>query len=237
LLFLYLYATVSYFDYDSIAHSIDELIILNVERDVGDITPFCTELKRISDKYFMPIAAGGGIRSLEDVQNIILAGADKVVLNTALFENQGLIKQIVRIYGSQCVIASIDYKYCDGSRIVFTSSGRKRNSMELFQAFKLAEKCGCGEIYVTSIDHDGTGEGFDLRTLNEVSRITKLPIIASGGGGKYDHFVNVYRECNIGAAATADLFNFMGDGLQETRKFIEHAGIRMANFFGDRSGM
>ncbi|MDR1236225.1 MAG: hypothetical protein LBJ96_04420 [Holosporaceae bacterium] len=227
------------FDYDSIGHSIDELIILNVGRQEKNTALFCKELRKIAGKYFMPIAAGGGILSLEDAANIILSGADKLVLNTALFEMPNLVSRLVDTYGSQCIVASIDYKQCDSS-VYINNGSKKSDNTDLFEAVKYVEALGCGEIYLTSMDNDGTGEGFDLETLKKISLITKLPIIAYGGGGRYDHFVKVYNECNIEAAATADLFNFMGDGLMETRRFIENSNIPMAkwdiDFFRNNHG-
>jgi len=215
------------YDYNSIAYSIDELLVLNVQRGEKNIAEFCNNLKELSKQYFMPVAAGGGIRSVEDAFAIMDSGVDKLILNSAFFKNPDLVKELVRIYGSQCVIASLDYKK-NGK--IYIEDGTTELDMDVMSAAKYIEELGAGELYLTSINDDGTGEGYDLETLKEVANSLSIPVIASGGCGRYDQFVEAYNQSNVKAAATADLFNFMADALVETREHIIESGIPMAKW-------
>lgn len=225
------------YDYNSIAYSIDELLVLNVERGEKNIAEFCQHLRELSRQYFMPVAAGGGIRSVEDAHDIINCGVDKLVLNSAFFKNPDLIKKLINIYGSQCVIASIDYKKTDSGIKVLADNARELVNMDLLEACKYVESLGAGEIYLNSINDDGTGEGYDLNNIQNITDHVSIPVIASGGAGRYDQFVDAYKKAGVKAAATADLFNFMADGLTETREHIIQSGIPMAkwdiNFFSN----
>ena len=223
------------FDYDSIAYSIDELIVLNVDNNKNNLDSFCDNLKEITKQYFMPVSAGGGIKSIEDAYKIIDCGVDKLVVNSALFINPDMIKELIRILGSQCIVASIDYKIKDNKTVVMFNNANSESDFDLQSACEYVEELGVGEIYLTSINHDGTGEGFDWNNISKIANKVSIPVIASGGAGRFDHFIRAYKECNISAASTSDLFNFMGDGLSECRKEIISNGIPMAkwniNFF------
>lgn len=219
------------FDYDAIAHSIDELIILNVdEANNNNIDSFCNNLKDITSQYFMPISAGGGIRSIEDAYKVINCGVDKLVVNSILFSDPILVKELVKIFGSQCIIASIDYKIDNDDTKVLFNNAKSISNFDLISACKYVEELGTGEIYLTSINHDGTGEGFDWKNISKIVNDISIPLIASGGAGTFSHFVKVFKEYNVSGAATADLFNFMGDGLNECRKEIIANGIPMAKW-------
>jgi cyclase len=218
------------YDYNSIAHSIDELLVLNVERGQKNITEFCKHLKEISRQYFMPLAAGGGIKSVEDAYAIMDCGVDKLVLNTVLFTNPDLVKELIKIFGSQCIIASIDYRKTATGTKVFIENGSKEIGMDVLQAAKYVENLGAGEIYLTSINDDGTGEGYDLANIKKVAENVGIPVIASGGCGRCDQFVDAYNKAGVKAAATADLFNFMADALAESRRDIINSGFPMAKW-------
>lgn len=218
------------FDYDAIAHSIDELVILNVETNKDNIDFFCDNLKNITKQYFMPISAGGGIRSIEDAYKIIDCGVDKLVVNSILFSNPDLVRELIKIFGSQCIIASIDYKIIEGKTSVLFNNANSETGYNLESACKYVEELGVGEIYLTSINHDGTGEGFDWENISKIVSYVSIPVIASGGGGRFDHFVQAFKDCKVSGASTADLFNFMGDGLSECRKEIISNGIPMAKW-------
>lgn len=218
------------YDYNSIAYSIDELLVLNVEKGEKNIPEFCTSLQELSKQYFMPVAAGGGIKSIEDARAIMASGVDKLILNSAFFKDPDLVKELVSIYGSQCIIASLDYKNTESGAKVYIEDGTKEIEMDVMSAAKYMEEIGAGELYLTSINDDGTGEGYDLATLKDVASNLSIPVIASGGCGRYDQFAEAYNQANVKAAATADLFNFMADALIETREHIIEAGIPMAKW-------
>jgi len=220
-----------YYNFDAIAFSIDELIVLNVERKKKNVDFFCKNLIKLNEKCFMPIAAGGGIRSVDDAYKILNSGADKLIVNTPLLTQQDLVKSLVEIFGSQCIVASIDFKkHDDGNIDVLIENGNKSTGFSLNDAVKNAQELGCGEIYLTSMDQDGTGYGYDLENLKKVTDQSKIPIIASGGAGKYEHFVNGIKKGNASAVSTANLFNFIADGLIEIRKTMIGKGLPIATW-------
>lgn len=220
----------AHFDFDSMAHAIDELVLLNVGRTQKSAVEFSKVVGLISKRCFMPIAAGGGIVNIEDAYNILGAGADKVVVNTALYDNKNLVNELVSIFGSQCVVASIDYKYVNHTDEVYTYNSLRPTGLTVAEAIKNAEQLGIGEIYLTSIDRDGTGQGYDLNMLRRVVDLCQIPIIASGGVGDFEHFVNGMKVENVTGTSTANIFNFLGEGFAEARSHISKAGIDLARW-------
>jgi cyclase len=219
-----------YYNFDAIAFSIDELIVLNVEREDSDMQQFSRNLLELNKNCFMPIAAGGNIRTLDDAFLLLHSGADKVVVNTPLFSHPSLVTSLVDTFGSQCVIASIDYKGREDNTEVFIEHGMTSTGCSVEECVQRAHDLGCGEIYLTSMDLDGTGYGYDLTTITKVNAISKVPVIASGGAGKYEHFAYGIIDGNVSAASTANLFNFLADGLTEARKSMDARGIPVARW-------
>jgi imidazole glycerol-phosphate synthase subunit HisF len=220
----------SYYDFDSIANSVDELVLLNVGRGEKNITAFADFIIALSRKCFMPIAAGGGISSVEDAYRILDAGADKLIINSALFKNPDLVKDLVKIFGSQCIIASIDYKVSNSVNEVFTFNGTMSTGLTVEGTIKNVVKLGVGEIYLTSMDRDGTGQGYDLPLLANVVKLCQVPIIASGGVGDYDHFVSGMQIEGVTGTSTANIFNFIGEGLTEARNYILNKSMPLAQW-------
>lgn len=220
----------SYYDFDSIAYSIDELVLLNVGRGEKNTIAFADFIIALSRKCFMPLAAGGGISSVEDAYRILDAGADKLVINTSLFENPFLINNLVKIFGSQCIVASIDYKCSNSVTEVFTSNGTKSTGLSVEAAIENVVQLGVGEIYLTSMDRDGTGQGYDLSLLEKAAKLCQVPIIASGGVGDYDHFVTGMQIDGVTGASTANIFNFIGEGLTESRNYILSKSMPLAKW-------
>jgi len=218
-----------FYNFNAIAFSIDELIVVNVERGEKNVDLFCENLLTLNENCFMPIAAGGGIRSMDHAYKILNSGADKIIVNTPLVTQPKLVRSLVQTFGSQCVIASIDFKkYDDGKIEVFIDNGSKKIDQSLEEAVKNAHNLGCGEIYLTSMEQDGTGYGYDLNTLKHVVSISNLPVITSGGAGKYEHFVEGIQRAGASAVSTANLFNFIADGLIEVRETMIQKGLEMA---------
>lgn len=218
-----------YYNFDAIAFSIDELIVVNVERGEKNVDLFCENLLKLNENCFMPIAAGGGIRCLDHAYKILNSGADKIIVNTPLVTQSNLVKELVETFGSQCVIGSIDYKkYDDGHIDVFIENGNKTTGQTVEEAVKNAHDLGCGEIYLTSMGQDGTGYGYDLEILEKVVSTSKIPVIASGGAGKYEHFADGIQKAEASAVSTANLFNFMANGLTLVRNTMIEQGIDMA---------
>ena len=159
------------------------------------------------------------------------SGADKLVVNTPLINQPDLVKSLVETFGSQCVIASIDFKkYENGSIDVFIEDGRKSTGNTLEEAVINAHTLGCGELYVTSMEQDGTGYGYDLDILQKIIKNSKIPVIASGGAGKYEHFVNGIIKAKASAVSTANLFNFIANGLSLVRDTMIKRGLNMATW-------
>jgi len=220
-----------YYNFNAIAFSIDELIVVNVERTKKNVKQFCENLLKLNENCFMPIAAGGGIRSINDAYKILDSGAEKLIVNSPLVNQKELVESLVQTFGSQCVIGSIDFKrHDDGSIGIYTENGSELTNFTLEEAVKNAHDLGCGEIYLTSMEQDGTGYGYDLDILKKVVSISKIPVIASGGAGKYEHFAEGINAGNASAVSTANLFNFIADGLIEIRKTMIEKGLNMASW-------
>lgn len=220
------------YDFDSIARSIDELVVLDVAKpEASEIEALAAQVRRLGEQCFMPIAAGGGIRSVAHAQKLFQAGADKLVLNSAYFEDAPLVRELVRTYGAQSIVASIDFRLQeDGSRRVYCRGGTRDTGLELEQAIELVQEVGTGELYLTSVERDGTGDGYDLESLTIASRLASVPVIASGGAGNHVHFAEALRSRAVNAVSTANLFNFMGDGLQEARSALLEEGLNLSNW-------
>lgn len=219
-----------YYNFNAISYSIDELIVLNVERGEKNIDAFSRNLEELNRNCFMPIAAGGGIRKIEHAYRLLDAGVDKLVVNTPLIKHQEFVRSLVRTFGSQCIVASIDYKEIDKGMEVFIANGSTPTGLMVDETVKIAEELGCGEIYLTSMDRDGTGEGLDLELIQRISDNTKVPVIASGGVGKYGHFTEGVARGKAKAVSTANLFNFIEDGLTEARLTMGKEGLEMATW-------
>jgi len=218
------------YDFDSIARSIDELVVLDVAKAAAsDIDALAGQVRHLGEQCFMPIAAGGGIRSLADARKLFQAGADKLVLNTPYFEDPPLVRELVRTYGAQSIIASIDFRpHEDGTRRVYCRGGTRDTGLNLEQAIALVQQIGTGELYLTSMERDGTGDGYDLESLSLASQLAQVPVIASGGAGNSAHFVEALRSRAVNAVSTANLFNFMGDGLRDARAEMLQDGIGLS---------
>jgi cyclase len=218
------------YPFAAIATAIDELVILDVSRDQSDRAAFCAAVAQVSGNCFMPLVLGGGIRSLADAETLVSNGADKLLLNTALASDPDLVRELVAIYGSQCIIASVDYRIENGSFIVYTHHGRQRLDHPLQCYIEHLASLQVGELYLNSIDRDGTGQGYCLASLAQLGGATHLPVILAGGAGNQYHLLEGLQCVGVDAAATANLFNFIGDGLPNARAHLIDNGIAMARW-------
>ena len=219
------------YDFESIARSIDELAILNVNKDDDDFENFCMHLKKISEFCFMPIAVGGNIRNTEQTSLLFDSGADKVVLNTTFFTDHTLIKTLVKKYGSQSIVSSIDFKKNKEAEYkVYINNGLTETDFTLSEAISQVEQLGAGEVYLTSIENDGTGFGYDLEALRIAHNSCNLPIIASGGADTYDKLVEGLNSGLVSAVSTSHLYNFICDGLKDARESMIEEGIQLSNW-------
>ena len=219
-----------FYNLKSITNSIDELIILNVGREEKNFEKFLQDVARLSKNCFMPIAIGGGIDTAEKVSLCLKCGADKVVINSALFENKTEVDKIISRYGKQVVVASIDYSLINNKREIFIKNGLKKLEVEFEDYLEKVESIGVGELYLTSIDRDGTGQGYDYDSLFIASKIMSCPIIASGGVGNFTQLKEGLEKPFLSAVSTANIFNFLANGLTEARDTILNSGIPLARW-------
>lgn len=219
------------YNFADVSFYIDELIILDVSRGQRNLDQFCEAISRISAGCFAPIAAGGGITTVEHAQKLLRSGADKIVLNSAIWENYSLISELSGVFGQQCIIASIDLKKetC-GIYSVHLRNGSKKLLTNTDEAFLWHLNGHVGEIYLNSIDQDGTGQGYDFETLGAIPNGCKLPIILAGGVGNAKHLLTGLLDDRVDAVATAQLFNFVGDGLQKARTYCLKNAAQLAQW-------
>ncbi len=219
------------YEFLSMSQSIDELIVLDVSRECKSIENLILELSVLAKNCFMPISAGGGVKNLKNASTLIRNGADKIVINSLLFQNENEVKEIIKHLGTQAVVGSIDYLINNkGERKVYTENGSIELDLSLEEAVKYCESIGVGELYVTCINKDGKGNGYDLDGIKLVINSSNLPIIASGGAGNYNHFAEALNINSLSAVSTANLFNFMIDGLAEARKELLQNNYNLAIF-------
>ena len=187
----------------------DEIVFLDITASNEGRGTMLDVVRRTAQKVFVPLTVGVGIRTIEDFRDTLRAGADKVSVNSAAVKNPQLIKEAADIFGCQCVVVAIDAKKCeDGHYTVVINGGRIDMGIDAVEWAKEAEELGAGEILLTSMDTDGVKGGFDLDMLNAVCSVVKIPVIASGGCGKLEHFTEVFEKTNASAALAASLFHY-----------------------------
>jgi imidazole glycerol-phosphate synthase subunit HisF len=218
------------YNFKNIAFSIDELVMLDVSKNEGTSNDFCEHIKSICDQCFVPIAAGGGIRQMADAKQLLDSGADKIIVNTSLYETPDLVQELVQIYGSQCVIASIDYKAHNGDFEIYINNGITKIDIELGDYLQQVIELGIGEIYLNSIDKDGTGQGYNSDIISQLPSGMSVPLIMAGGAGNSHHLLNGINNAKVDAVATANLFNFIGNGLPSARASLIENKIQLAQW-------
>jgi len=216
------------YNFSQIAFSIDELIVLDVSRGARDEDKFRDHVRSLTEECFVPIAAGGGVRTLEQARVLLRSGADKVVVNSLADTAPDVISEIVAEFGGQCVIASVDAKKMDGRFVVWTENGGMRQETSLDQWLADLVELSVGEIYLNSIDRDGTGQGYDKELLEYFPEVMPIPVILAGGAGHYHHLAEGLSDDRVDAVATAHLFNFVADNLKESRNSLLENGFNLA---------
>jgi len=218
--------------------NVDELIYLDISRDsaydlgrddlkVKSYSTIENMVQMISKVCFMPLAFGGGIKNISDVDLRIRNGADKIVINSEAFNTPALIKQASEKYGRQAVIVSIDYKMIENAPLVHTSFGNINTGVNLYAWAKEAEKIGAGEIFINSIDRDGMSNGFDIKTINTVTKELLIPVISCGGAGDFDDFLEAYLETECSGVAAGNYFHFTERAYPKVKKQLKKEGINV----------
>ena len=208
------------YKFQKISFSLDELIVVDATKDNKDIKKFSEAVKRLVNDVFIPVAAGGGIRQLEDAELLFNNGADKVILNSTLYQEPELAKSIIEKYGSQSLVASVDYKLIDNVPIVYIKDGSLPIEISLGEYLVFLQELGVGEILLNSIQQDGTGFGYDLCTIKDYCQSISVPLLIMGGAGNERHLLDGITQDGVSAVVTANLFNFIGNGLPNARKYM-----------------
>lgn len=207
------------------AEGIDELVILDVTATIEGRRAMGDTIRRVSAELFIPLAVGGGIRSEEDAAAALDAGADKVTLNTAALSDPPLIRRLADRYGSQAVVVAIDAKRDEAGFSVYARSGQTATGRDAVEWAREAAERGAGEILLTSIDRDGTRTGFDCELTAAVSSAVPIPVIASGGAGTFDHFLDVFTRGHADAALAASVFHFSEHAVHELKQYLGSHGV------------
>lgn len=211
----------------------DELVFLDITatHEARDI--MIDMVRRVADTVFIPFTVGGGIRTVEDMRSILLAGADKVSINSAAVKNPTVITEAAKRFGSQCIVVAIDARRRQGAdRVargdgwdVFVSGGRINTGLDAVEWAKQVEQLGAGEILLTSMDGDGTKEGYDVSLTRAISDVVNIPVIASGGAGQPAHFIAALRDGGAAAALAASLFHFQELSIEHVKDHVRAAGV------------
>lgn len=205
---------------------VDELLFLDITATAQDRSPDFQAIDDLADECFMPLTVGGGVRTVDDVRQLLQVGADKVALNTSAFERPELISEVAGRFGSQCVVVSIDARRGSDSRHeVFVRSGSTPTGRDPVSMARDAAARGAGEILLTSIDRDGTMLGYDVELTRAVCDAVDIPVIASGGAGTYEHMAEVIRESGCSAVAAASMFHFSEQTPLEAKRYLHARGV------------
>lgn len=204
----------------------DELVFLDITASSDKRKTITDVVERTAREVFMPLTVGGGIRTVEDFREILLAGADKVAVNSAAVLNPRIIADAADKFGSQCVVLALDAKRrADGGFTVYINGGRKDMCLDAVEWAAEAERLGAGELLVTSMDTDGTKNGFDIELTKAICDRVNIPVIASGGGGSVAHFSDVFKKTGCDAALAASLFHFRELTVREVKEYLRGEGV------------
>ncbi len=203
----------------------DELVFLDITATVNNAATVADMVERVAKNVFIPLTVGGGIKSADDARKILRAGADKISVNTAAVKNRELIGELSEIFGSQCVVLAVDALKVGKDRYeVCTGGGRYRTGMDAVEWIKEGVRLGAGEILLTGIDNDGTKNGYGIPLLKQVTAAVDVPVIASGGAGKKEHFSQAFK-AGASAALAASLFHYKELDIRELKIYLKDKGV------------
>jgi len=205
----------------------DELVFLDIDASYENRKTTLKIVEEIGKNIFIPFTVGGGIQTIEDIRKILNAGADKISINTAAIKNPEIIKKASKQFGSQCIVVAIDAKRKDNNWEVYIEGGRKTTGLDAIKWAKKAEMLGAGEILLTSMDKDGTKEGYDLSLTKKVSESVNIPVIASGGANNLRSILEVFRKGKADAALAASIFHYNKFSIKDVKKYLSKNGVEI----------
>lgn len=205
----------------------DELVFLDITATKEKRKTLVQLVEKVARKVNIPFTVGGGISSVEDVNMLLRAGADKVSINSSAVKNPMLISELANKFGSQCIVLAVDAKLIKGQWKVFLVGGRVETDLDLFEWIQEGVRLGAGEILFTSMDHDGTKNGFANETLKKISDLVKVPVIASGGAGTIQHFADTFIKGKADAALAASVFHYKEIEIKDLKKELDEQGINI----------
>lgn len=205
----------------------DELVFLDITASVENRPTILDVVKKTAEKVFIPLTVGGGIKTVEDVRLLLSSGADKVSINTSAVKNPGIIPQISSMFGAQCLIVAVDAKQSGDSWEVYINSGTEPTGINAVEWAAKVEELGAGEILLTSMDRDGTRDGYDVMLTKKVAGAVNIPVIASGGAGGLTHLHEVLSEGGADAVLAASIFHYGEFTIEQAKKFLSEKGVNI----------
>ena len=205
----------------------DELVFYDITASFEGRRLFTDILRRVAEQIFIPLTVGGGINTIADFDRVLRCGADKVSVNSGAIKNPGLIDEAAKKYGDQCVVLSMDVKRVEGSFVVFAMGGRKNTGIDAIRWAREGQERGAGEIVLNSIDTDGVKDGFDLEMLGAICDVVAIPVIASGGAGTMEHFVELFRLPGVDAGLAASIFHYREIAIPDLKRRLRQSGVDM----------
>ena len=205
----------------------DEICFLDIGASIEKRSTMINIVEKTAEKVFIPLTVGGGIRSIENIRDLLKAGADKISINTAGILNEKLILNSADKFGSQCIVAAVDAKRVKNNWIVFSHGGTKNTGMDAIRWMKKLQTLGAGEILLTSMDKDGTKNGFDIELLSKATKMLDIPVIASGGVGSLKHFEEGVKNGGASALLAASVFHFNEISITEVKNYLIQKNIKV----------
>ena len=203
----------------------DEITFLDITASHEGRNNILSVVERVADEVFIPLTVGGGVKKFDDVRNLLSVGADKVTINTAAVNDPNIINNVTDKIGRQCIVIAVDVKKIDDDYIVFTHGGRTQTDLKAFDWCIDCQQRGAGEILLTSMDKDGTKDGFDIEILRKISNNVNIPVIASGGAGNLDHLYQAIVKGNADAVLAASIFHFGEYTISQAKEYLKAKGI------------
>ena len=203
----------------------DEICFLDITASNENRSTIYEVVKKTSEKCFVPLTVGGGVRSIEDINKLLNCGADKVSINTAAVQNPKIVMESSLKFGSQCIVVAIDAKKEANSWKIFTHGGRNKTDIDVIKFAKQMEEYGAGELLVTSMDRDGTQKGYDIDLMKKISEMVNIPVIASGGVGNLDHLAEGITKGKANAVLAASIFHYGKYSIKQAKEYLDSKGI------------